>query len=259
MVLKAPLPEEEQQALARVARDDPEARSKLIEHNLRLVYWTAKQYHWYGRTEIEDLFQLGVLGLMEAIEKYEPDRGAKFSTVAIWYMRSSISRNMFQFTDDVSLDTPIGDDEDTTLEDILYDKSSMPLEDEVIGKVSMEGFKNSIKAQLTPLQYNIIVLYYGIDCAELTFKEIAERYGKTPQEVRRERDRALRVIRRSVHEANLKREVDERIPFLRSVDYSQPKVTGGKMVSPVETTVLQRERIAEKLLENKRYMRDAKY
>lgn len=69
-------------------KEIPENKEKLILHNLRLVMWVAQKYHTPGKTELDDLFQTGVLGLMDAIDKYDPNKGAKFSTVAVWYIQN---------------------------------------------------------------------------------------------------------------------------------------------------------------------------
>ena len=83
---------EEEQTLARAARaGDADARRRLSETNLRLVVSVAKRYAGRGLPFL-DLIQEGNLGLMKAAEKFEPDRGFKFSTYATWWIRQSITR-----------------------------------------------------------------------------------------------------------------------------------------------------------------------
>ncbi|MGM0470729.1 MAG: sigma-70 family RNA polymerase sigma factor [Bacillota bacterium] len=86
------LSKKEEAELARKAQDgDQRAREELIEHNLRLVVNIAKKYQGKGM-ELEDLIQEGNLGLMKAIDKFDPDKGYKFSTYATWWIKQGITR-----------------------------------------------------------------------------------------------------------------------------------------------------------------------
>ena len=70
---------------------DQRARQRLIEKNLRLVVSVAKKYRGYG-LPFEDLIQEGNIGLMKAVEKFDPDRGFRFSTYATWWIRQAVQR-----------------------------------------------------------------------------------------------------------------------------------------------------------------------
>lgn len=86
------LSKKEEAKLAKAAQNgDQEARKELIEHNLRLVVSIAKKYRGKGM-EFEDMIQEGNLGLMKAIDKFDPDKGYRFSTYATWWIRQSITR-----------------------------------------------------------------------------------------------------------------------------------------------------------------------
>lgn len=92
-VRKTPLftPEEELATATRARAGDEAARQSMIEHNLRLVISIAKAYAGRG-VPLEDLIEEGNLGLMAAIEKFEPERGFRFSTYATWWIRQSVDR-----------------------------------------------------------------------------------------------------------------------------------------------------------------------
>ena len=75
----------------RAKAGDEKARQRLIEKNLRLVISVAKKYRGYG-LPFEDLIQEGNVGLIKAVEKFDPDRGFRFSTYATWWIRQAVGR-----------------------------------------------------------------------------------------------------------------------------------------------------------------------
>jgi RNA polymerase nonessential primary-like sigma factor len=94
--------DEEQDYARRMKLGDPKARETLITHNLRLVVYIAKRYLGRG-LPLLDLVEEGNLGLMHALEKFDPDRGFRLSTYAMWWIRQSVDRALMNHSRTIRL------------------------------------------------------------------------------------------------------------------------------------------------------------
>src|SRR6187431_11736 len=92
-ISKTPLltAEQEVELAERIKNGDPEARSHMIRANLRLVVKIAQDYSNYGMP-VTDLISEGNIGLMKAVERFDPEKGGKLSTYAAWWIKQSIKR-----------------------------------------------------------------------------------------------------------------------------------------------------------------------
>jgi RNA polymerase primary sigma factor len=192
------LTREQETTLGRAAQaGDREAVNALVEANLRFVIQVARQYQGMGLA-LEDLIAFGNVGLFEAAERFNPDRGVKFITFAVWYIRAELQKALNDLSRVVripshrtateeystkSIHTPVGDDENKETYADRYlaadsVKSSRDMAD-------LQYDLNRVLAQLKPKQEEAIRRFYGIgreypQCMD----QIAEEMGVTNERAR---------------------------------------------------------------------------
>ena len=169
-------------------------RKKLIEHNLRLVVHIAKKYEGSGENQ-DDLFSIGTIGLIKAVDSFSNDKGVKIATYAakcienemLMHLRSN--KRSYQVA---SLSESIGIDkegDEITLMDVISDN-----QDSVTDKLIHKDRLNLLACNLDILdvkEKEIIDLRYGINGKELTQKEIAKKFKISRSYVSRIEKRAL--------------------------------------------------------------------
>ena len=251
-------PEEEMDLSIRVANGDQEAARLLAESNLRLVVSIAKRYVGRGLLFL-DLIQEGNIGLMKAVEKFDYDKGYKFSTYATWWIRQAITRALAdqartirvpvhmvetinkmariqrQLTlelnrepseeeiakkmgvgvekvrevikisqDPVSLETPIGEEEDSHLGDFVPDERNMSPEDFTTNEILKEEIK-SVLETLQPREQQVLELRFGlIDGTSYTLEEVGKKFDVTRERIRQIEAKALRKLRHPSRAKKLK-------------------------------------------------------
>lgn len=279
-----------------------EARELLILHNLKLVRYMSNRYQRPdspGR-EAEDLFQEGCIGLMNAIDTYNEERGS-FSSYAAMLIKGAIYRylsnrekliripehkrtevlklikskekllhdlereptvreiaidlnttiqnvqDLLLITREVgSLDVLIGEDEDTTMSDLIEDPTAL-FEDDVCASIVNDQVISLAKEALSHNQYVTLRMNLGLKCDSYDTKEIAEILNKTPEEITVLKQQGLRILRRPKVSKSLEKYIDESTPWVRSNRFENTKVDGGRNSSPVERLVLLRERMFDRM------------
>ena len=250
--------EEEQELSKRVAEGDEHAKNILAESNLRLVVSIAKRYVGRGLLFL-DLIQEGNIGLMKAVEKFDYDKGYKFSTYATWWIRQAITRALAdqartirvpvhmvetinkmarierQMTlelnreptdqelskkmglsvdkiaeirkisqDPVSLETPIGDEDDSHLGDFLADERTMSPEDFATYEILKDELREVLDT-LTVREKEVLELRFGLfDGSSHTLEEVGKQFKVTRERIRQIEAKALRKLRHPSRAKKLK-------------------------------------------------------
>lgn len=199
-----PITQEQELTLAlRAHQGDMEAREQLIHAHLRMVVNIARQYQRPG-VEMLDLIQEGNIGLITAVDKFDPTQGHRLTTLAFYWINKHIQRFLNNEPDDlVSLDMEINDGAailllSDTIEDkgtILGDPTIQNIETQLENQ-ELQQLVHNMLATLSPHEQEVLRLLYGLDnYPVLSRNEIAKIIGVREEQVSRIKTRALDALR----------------------------------------------------------------
>ncbi len=158
-------PDEERKYLLLAKQGDEAAKEKLINHNLRLVVHIAKKYA--GTMENDDLISVGSIGLIKAVNTYEPDKGSHLATYTARCIENEILmllRSNKKYRNDVSLSDAVGTDKDgneLSLIDLLFESEDGDFA-AAERRIEAERLLKDMSRILTPREYRVICLRYGL-------------------------------------------------------------------------------------------------
>lgn len=204
-ILPAPLDgEAEQELIGKLGGpEEKEARSRLIEHNLRLVVYIAKKFD-NTAVGVEDLISIGTIGLIKAINTFNIDKGSRLATYAAKCVENEILmllRAGKKYSKEVSLFEPIGVDKDgetVSLVDVIEMENKETIED-LIFEQDVKDLYMSYEKCLKDTEKTVVGMRYGLyGKKEHTQREIAEKLGISRSYVSRIEKKALEKMRREM-------------------------------------------------------------
>lgn len=201
MTLKKPLTlQEETEYAIKYKNGDPEAGNILVERNLRLVAHIAKKYA-SGNEMLEDLLSIGTIGLIKAVNSFDPERGIKLGTYAVRCIENEILMDLRadkKHSNEVSLCEPVGVDREgneIAVEDVISEDGEEML-DVLEKELGAERLRRKIDEILSKREQSIIKLRYGLlNGREKTQREVGRLLGISRSYVSRLEKAALRKLR----------------------------------------------------------------
>ena len=191
---------QEQEYLEAAANGDTEARSKLIEHNLRLVAHIIKKYY-QSYSGQDDLVSIGTIGLIKAIDSFDISKNIKLSSYASRCIENEILmhfRNIKKSSQDVSLNDTIDTDKDgnpLTLMDIMAVDDTIL--DDIDRDMNLKVLYEYVSSELSDREREIIIYRYGLYGHDtLTQRELAKRLNISRSYISRIEKKALEKLRR---------------------------------------------------------------
>lgn len=195
---------EEKKYLEQMAAGDHHARQKLIEHNLRLVAHIAKKYY-ADENDRDDLVSIGTVGLIKAVDSFDPTKGIRLSSYASRCIENEILmffRSAKKTAQDVSLNDSIDTDKDgntlTLLDTIATDDHIL---EDIDLRMKVRQLYEAVKTRLSPREREIILLRYGLTGQRpLVQREIAKKLNISRSYVSRLEKKALQKLRKAFDE-----------------------------------------------------------
>ncbi len=195
---------QEKRCLEEMAQGSQAARQKLIEHNLRLVAHIIKKYY-ASQNDQEDLISIGTIGLIKAIDTFDPRKGIRLSSYASRCIENEILmffRSGKKSAQDVSLNEPIDTDKDGNTLTIL---DTMAVDDTIIEsidvKIKSERLYRYLQSALTPREREVVCRRYGLcGFAPQPQRVVAKRLGISRSYISRIEKKALEKLRQEFEE-----------------------------------------------------------
>lgn len=197
--------DEERRVFAELAAGNPGARDTLITHNLRLVVYIAKKFESTS-AGVEDMISIGTIGLIKAVNTFEPEKNIKLATYAsrcieneiLMYLRKGSNRRQ-----DASIDEPLNTDSDGNellLVDVLVSEDAQ-VGEELERNAERTALRHAVE-QLAPRERQIMELRFGLNGGkEHTQKEVADMIGISQSYISRLEKRIIKRLRREMEAA----------------------------------------------------------